>query len=171
MDQEVTALSTDLLARLVPATQAEQQWIIGNYWKSLTPENREAQRELLDKIDQELGTEESLFERARSRLLDDPRLAAGDKVKLAALMLADMYELDSFQSRQITEALREMSNPVGNVTAAINGLIQHGEVEIDESGSSGKRSHKRYRLTDLGLRNAKGLIKRDSIPIRSSVNP
>ena len=159
MEPKATAKSTRLLADLLELPEWEQQWILREYWTALDPAEREALAFLFSEST-ETGTHTpSLFELAKSRLLDDTGLTAGEKVLLAALMLRELYEIEDFNSRQITENLRDLATPVNNVTAALNGLIAKGEVTIADPARAARNAHKRYRLSAEGLLSATALAR------------
>lgn len=78
------------------------------------------------------GNLSEIYEDAKERLLEDASLSAREKVLLAALMLFELHEIQEFHGRQVTETLRDVSNPVNNITAALSGLISSEEGEAVE---------------------------------------
>jgi hypothetical protein len=150
MKTKATIHSAKVFSDLMGLSNSDRCWVLQQYWHSL---GRDDQSELKKEIFSEMSEtganlETALYESAKERLLEDPNMTAGEKVLLAALVLRELYEISEFHSRQITETLREASNPVNNITAAINGLIGKGEVEIVEPQRLG---HKRYCLTSGGI--------------------
>lgn len=149
MKLKATIQSSRVFSELMSLPAADRSWVLQQYWQSL---NREDQGELQslfsESVEGSPATASPLFESAKERLLEDPDLTAGEKVLLAAMILRELYEIEEFHSRQITETLREASNPVNNITAALNGLMSKGEAEVAEPQRTG---HKRYRLTSAGI--------------------
>ena len=157
---EVTDRAIHALHSASVLSQRERGWVVENLWRSRSPEERGDLWIMLSEIQGETPAEESLYEQARRRLLDDPHLTDRYKVLLGALMVDDMFDLKSFHSRQVTEALREVSEGIGNVTSAINGLIQRGDLELADDSPVSKHAHKRYELTPDGRENATRLARR-----------
>lgn len=154
MKARATAKSSRLLADLMDLGDEEREWVLGEYWRSLDGDERESLRQLFsDQVDAlpAVAVAGGLADLSRERLLEDPGLTAGEKVLLSALYLKELYELQEFHGRQITAVLREVANPVNNITAALNGLISKGEAEVANPGRAAKNAHKRYRLTTEGL--------------------
>jgi hypothetical protein len=161
MKPKVTERNSRVLADLMGLSAPERLWVQQQYWQSLTREDREELQELLaESTGSAARAVESLYEQAKERLLEDPGLAAGEKVLLAALILSELYEIEDFHSRQITETLREASNPVNNITAALNGLIGKREAEITDTARAATNAHKRYRLTEAGRASASTIARR-----------
>lgn len=158
---KATAGGSKVLAALMELSPLEQHWVHLQFWQSLSKEEAFQLRELVDgNHAQASESEENLFGLAKERLLEDPHLNAGEKVLLAALILAELYEVQDFHSRQITETLREAANPVNNITAALSGLIAKGEAEIADPERAARNSHKRYRLTSHGLLSASSIARK-----------
>lgn len=154
MKARATARSSRLLADLMDLGDEERDWVLGEYWRSLDGDERGSLRQLFSaQMDglKPAAEEGGLADQARERLLEDPGLTAGEKVLLSALYLKELYEVQEFHGRQITAVLREVSNPVNNITAALNGLIAKGEAEVGNPSRAAKNAHKRYRLTTEGL--------------------
>jgi hypothetical protein len=149
-----------LLSQLFESDEETQHWVLEQFWRGLAMERREQFENFLSEIDGEsVETTSILGEQARSRILDSADLAVIQKVSLAALILAEDYELEIFMGSQITRLLGDMASPVKNVTAALNGLITKGEVEVPRQSGLGQTGHKRYHLTELGLSSARELAR------------
>lgn len=155
MKATVTPASADVFAKLMHLQDTEQIWVVLQYWQSLNSRQVTELQELLKTACvSHSAPEDSLYENAKERLLEDTDLSARERVLLAALMLAELHDIRDFHGRQVTETLRDASNPVNNITAALNGLISKGEAEIADQGPAARNAHKRYRLTPEGMRAA-----------------
>ena len=162
MKARATARSSRLLADLIDLGDEERDWVLGEYWRSLDADEQNSLRQLLSAGAAGLPTMNpagSLADLARERLLEDPGLTAGEKVLLSALYLKELYEVQEFHGRQITAVLREVANPVNNITAALTGLISKGEAEVANAERAARNAHKRYRLTTEGLVEAATLAR------------
>lgn len=162
MSARATARSSRLLADLMDLGDEERDWVLGEYWRSLDGEEQSHLRHLLFTQVEGLPAVTAaggLADMARERLLEDPGLTAGEKVLLSALYLKELYEVQEFHGRQITGVLREVANPVNNITAALTGLISKGEAEVANAERAAKNAHKRYRLTTEGLVEAATLAR------------
>lgn len=150
-----------VLATLMKLSPAEVEWVLVEYWAWLDPDERQHFRGLFEGRASVLEGEAKPepFEQARERLLEDTAMSAGEKVLLAALHLLELHGVDDFQGRQITETLRSFSNPVKNITAALNGLIAKGEAEVANPARVARHAHKRYQLTSDGVRAAESLAR------------
>ncbi|MEO5716430.1 MAG: hypothetical protein ABIT37_23330 [Luteolibacter sp.] len=157
-----TPASARVFADLIHLPVMEQNWVILQYWHSL--DNAQVVRLqdfLKDACDSHSDPGSGLYENAKERLLEDTDLSAREKVLLAALMLSELHEIQEFHGRQVTETLRDASNPVNNITAALSGLISRGEAEIGDQGPTARNAHKRYRLTREGLLAAGDIARRN----------
>jgi len=155
--KQPTPESATLLAALLNAQEESILWIFRQLASTFEPEQIAKFTQILDHAHHDLPNTPALDELAKDRLLEDVSLSSGEKVLLAALVLSELYEIVDFHSRQITETLKQNSNPIGNITSALTGLINRGEVEIADSTRAAPNSHKRYRLTQQGLTAAKEL--------------
>ena len=148
----ITTLSSQALTKLMELSPLEQQWVQQQFFSSLEEGERSEYLSLLGSVGSaDEGETAAPADFARERLLEVPDLTAGEKVLLAALIVSELFEASAFHSRQLTEVLRQSSNPVKNITAAINGLIGKGEMEVADPSRAAKNSHKRYKLTSEGL--------------------
>lgn len=162
MSARATARSSRLLADLMDLGDEERDWVLGEYWRSLDGDEQTSLRHLLfEQVEglPALPAVRGLADMARERLLEDTGLTAGEKVLLSALYLKELYEVQEFHGRQITGVLREVANPVNNITAALTGLITKGEAEVANAERAAKNAHKRYRLTTEGLVEAATLAR------------
>lgn len=168
MKLKATIQSSRVFFELMNLPADDRSWVLQQYWQSLDREDRKELQSLFAESGlAESGNTSPLFESAKERLLEDPDLTAGEKVLLAALVLRELYEVEEFHSRQITETLKEASNPVKNITAALNGLMSKGEAVVADPNRTG---HKRYRLTSAGI-SAAILIAGKSRDGRAAMEP
>lgn len=155
--RQPTVESATVLADFLRLTEDGRNWIFQQYFSALSAEDFVELEVLMQnsKAMHSGGHKPDFHELAHKRLMDDPTLSAGEKVLLAALILFELYEVSDFHSRQITETLKQNSIPLGNITSALAGLINRGEVEFSDSIRSVPNAHKRYRLTKQGMDAAK----------------
>jgi len=176
MSSEITVASTEVLHKLISLSEAEQHWAVKQYFSKLDDSGTESLAKLLQNL-QDIGiavgieAQIPVYAQAKECLLESTQLAAVEKVLLAVVIISTLYEVETFHSRQVTETLRDASNSVGNVTAALNGLIARGDVGIQPDDSGG---HKRYHITDDGHKRALSLIgdvkQVQHLPERSSTS-
>jgi|GEM_PF-2385359 len=160
MKTKATAGASQVLTDLLNLTPEERLWVREQDVGCMDADEREELQALLAEESRNPGqVAHNLDDQARERLMEDPGLAAGEKVLLAALILRELYEVKEFHSRQITEYLKEASNTVNNITAALNGLISKGEAEVAGPDRTAKNVHKRYQLTAAGISAAVGLAR------------
>jgi len=82
--------------------------------------------------------------------VDDYELTLADQALLAALLLSDAYQQDSFSSRDLNDVIAECGRPrVAHITSAIAGLTSRSYL----TGSS-----KAHSLSREGRAKARGLI-------------
>lgn len=100
------------------------------------------------------------YDSAKALLLDATNLSAADKALVAGFAICDLYELEEFSGRQLTEFLKETGNELGNVTAAMTALAQKGWAEIAAKDGDTPQSQKRYALTAAGHTKVRSLIQK-----------
>lgn len=150
-----------VFAELLQLKATEQEWVLHQYCETLDSSQVAKMQELLERsCSTQTDLVSGVYNDAKERLLEDADLSAREKVLLTGLMLFELHEIEEFHGRQVTETLRDVSNPVNNITAALTGLISKGEAEIVDQGPAAKNVHKRYRLTREGMFAANEIAKR-----------
>ena len=143
-DSQVGQRARDLLVELSDGSRLS---IVRN----LTPlEVMSAFRRLvqLDKLDP--GIAATLTSRFASLPVDRHDLTLADQSLLAALVLRDAYQQDTFSSRAINDLIEECGRPrIAHITSAISGLISRSFLVADEKVLS---------LSREGRAKARGLI-------------
>ncbi len=162
MNPGMTQQSLNALQMIQMLSSSERRWVVEAALMGVDASTRDAITRSIQ-IRESGGSARSCppptYETARNVLLDEPALATSDKVILAAYAICDLYELKEFTGRQVTEFLKETSNEIGNVTAAMTALVQKGWADIASKEGESQQSQKRYTLTSTGIAKTRSLLQ------------
>lgn len=162
MNSGMTQQSLNALQVFQSLAPLERRWVLEAVLIGIDTTTRS---EIFRLIQSKMPTDETLtqnrssYDNVKNILLDDPNLSTADKVLLGSFAICDLYELKEFSGRQVTEFLKETSNEIGNVTAAMTALVQRGFAEIISKGGDTQQAQKRYTLTSTGLAKTQTLIQ------------
>lgn len=81
-----------------------------------------------------------------------------------ALTVAYWYQVfqkqEDFTSQQINDQLKDIGNPIKNITDAFDSLVNQNLVRQTEKSGSSKQARKKFRLTRIGIQKVESMIRR-----------